>query len=279
MKQPAFEWPDKVVVLTGAASGIGRALALRLARTGAHLALSDIQADPLKTAAVEARSAGAASVRSYVLDVGSRAALTEHTGQVLADFGRVNALINNAGVSLTCDATEQSLEDIDWLLNVNLHGVITLSQLLLPHLIASGSGCLVNLSSVFGIIGVPGQSAYSAAKFGVRGYTEAVAMEMHNARHPVSVHCVHPGAVDTNIVKNGRLAGDLDADILARQFQKMAKTSADGAAEQILAGVARGKTRILVGRDAKVIHTTANLLGARYQGLVARTSRKLMKRQ
>lgn len=277
MASARFAWAKKTVVLTGGASGIGRALAVQLGERGAHLALSDIQPEALEQSAQLARSAGASTVRTYALDVADRDALKAHVDAVLADFGRVNALINNAGVALMAAATEQQLEDIDWLLGINLHGVIDGTQLFLPHLIASGDGCLVNLSSVFGLIGVPGQSAYNAAKFGVRGYTEAIAIEMAVDRHPVSVHCVHPGGIATNIARASRVAAARDSGALAAQFDQLARTTPHEAARQIIRGVERGRRRILIGPDAHVIHLAARLLGSRYQRLVGMVTRRFYK--
>ncbi|MFT7621755.1 MAG: short-subunit dehydrogenase [Myxococcota bacterium] len=267
MRGRKFRWESKRVVVTGAGSGIGRGLAVRLAAKGTRLALSDIQPEGLAETAEQARSAGAAQVLEYALDVADRPAVRAHVTSVLEDLQGVDAVINNAGVALAAEATEQSLADIDWLMNINLRGVMDLSQLFLPHLIASGDGCLVNLSSVFGLIGIPGQSAYNAAKFGVRGYTEALAMEMQLKDHPVSVHCVHPGGVATNIVRDSRVVGR-DRGDLAEKFAKTAKTSPDTAAGQIIRGVERGTRRILVGADAHIIHFMANALGSGYQRLI-----------
>ena len=262
-----------MAVVTGAASGIGRALAVALGARGARLALSDVQADGLAVTAEAARGAGAPAVRTYALDVADRAAVVAHAAQVRRDFGAVNALFNNAGVSLHALATEQRAEDLDWLLGIDLHGVIHGTQAFLPHLIASGDGCLVNVSSVFGLIAVPGQSAYNAAKFGVRGYTEAVALEMELAGHPVTVHCVHPGGIRTEIARSGRAGASQDAAAVARHFDSVALTRPEDAARAILRGVERGRRRILVGPDAHVIHAASQLLGTRVHRLIARVTR------
>lgn len=271
MGRRRFRWRGKRVVVTGAASGIGRALAHGLGIQGATLALSDIQDEELAVTATQARAAGA-TVHTYRLDVADRGALEAHVSAVLSDMGGVDAVINNAGVALAAEATDQRFEDIDWLLGINLHGVIDSTQLFLPHLIASGDGCLVNISSVFGLIGVPGQSIYNAAKFGVRGYTEAIAMEMEMAGHPVSVHCVHPGGVATNIVRASRVVGQ-DRDAFSARFASTARTTPADASAQILEGVERGRRRILVGVDAHVIHLLSHLLGPSYHHVVRRAYR------
>ena len=181
-------WNGRVVALTGASSGIGRALALALAKRGAQLALSDWDHNGLEETASQCRDVRDATIRCYQVDVSDREAIEQYATSVLADFGRVNGVINNAGVSLTAMTTEQSVEDIDWVMKINLNGVIHGTQIFLPHLIDSRDGLVVNISSIFGVIGVPGQSAYNASKFAVRGYTEALAMEMGMLGHPVAVH-------------------------------------------------------------------------------------------
>ena len=270
-------WKDKVCVVTGAASGIGRALAVALAGRGARLALSDTQEAGL--AETVSLCGEAAEVHSQRLDCGDRAAVLAYPEQVVGHFGTVNTVINNAGVNLTADALDQSVEDLEWVLQIDLYGVIWSTQAFLPHLVASGDGHLVNISSVFGLIGVPGQSAYNAAKFGVRGYTEAIAMEMALEGHPVTVHCVHPGGVATNIVRHGRVAGRNNHEKLSRTFDKMARTSPEAAARAIIRGVEKGTRRILVGKDAHIIHTLSNALGSGYQALVKRSSVKMRPRR
>ncbi|CUR57180.1 putative oxidoreductase SadH [metagenome] len=262
---------DKVVVITGAGSGIGRALALRSARGGALLALSDWNADGLAETVRLAEAAGAAKVRHDVVDVSDRAAVRDWAAGVVEELGRVDLVINNAGVTATGDFVDLSYDDLEWIVGINFWGVVHGSKEFLPHLIASGNGALVNVSSLFGLVSVPGQSAYNATKYAVRGLTEAIRGEMLVGRHPVTVTCVHPGGIRTGISRNGRKAAGLDGSAIDALFEKkLARMSPDRAAEIILDGALAGKPRVLVGMDAHVIHHLAKLAGARYQDVVAR---------
>jgi NAD(P)-dependent dehydrogenase (short-subunit alcohol dehydrogenase family) len=267
---------DKVVVITGAGSGIGRALATRAARGGALLALSDWNADGLAETVRLVEHAGVTKVRHDVVDVSDRAAVAAWAEGVVEEFGRVNLVVNNAGVTATGDFTEMTYEDLDWIVGINFHGVVNGSKEFLPHLIASGDGALVNISSLFGMMAVPGQSAYNATKFAVRGLTEAIRGEMLVAGHPVTVTCVHPGGIRTGISRNGRKAAGLDGGAIDALFEKkLAKTSPDKAAQVILDGALAGKPRVLVGLDAHVLHHFAKLAGARYQDVVARVTSRM----
>ena len=262
---------DKVVVITGAGSGIGRALALRSARAGALLALSDWDRDGLAETVALAEQAGAAKVRQDVVDVSDRAAVAAWAVGVVEELGRVNLVVNNAGVSATGDFSDLTYDDLDWIVGINFWGVVHGSKEFLPHLVASGDGALVNISSLFGLVSVPGQSAYNATKYAVRGLTEAIREEMLVNRHPVTVTCVHPGGIRTGISRHGRKAACLDAARIDALFEKkLAKMSPDRAAEIILDGALAGKPRVLVGLDAHVVHQLARVVGARYQDVVAR---------
>lgn len=266
-----------VAVITGAASGIGRALALDLARRGARLALSDVDELGLGETVSRCRALGA-DVEGWRVDVADRTAMRAHVDDVLARFGVVHMVFNNAGVALTADATGQSLADIDRVLGVNLSGVLHGSQLFLPQLIASGRGQLVNISSLFGLLAIPTQSAYHASKFAVRGYTEALAIEMAVSGHPVTVSCVHPGGIDTAIARNAMVGAGRDKDAFVELFASVARTSPEQAARIILRGVARGKPRILVGADAWLVHILVQLLGVRYQKLVGWAGTRVLRR-
>jgi NAD(P)-dependent dehydrogenase (short-subunit alcohol dehydrogenase family) len=270
-----MEYAGKTAVVTGAASGIGRALTLELVRRGAQVAASDVNKAELDRTV---ELAGGDRVRPYPLDVADRDAFVAHADDVVRDFGQVNLVVNNAGVAVAATVEEMTFADLDWLLGINLLGVITGSKAFLPHLIASGDGHLVNLSSVFGLVGVPTQSAYCTAKFGVRGFTESLRQEMLIAGHPVTVHCVHPGGVKTNIVRNGRMHTEAADEDPAGRFEKMARTTPEKAAATILRGVDRNAARILVGPDAYAFAGVPRLLGARYQGLVGRLGRRTEER-
>ena len=261
----------KVVVITGAGSGIGRALALRCARAGALLALSDRDRDSLGETVALAEQAGAAKVRQDVVDVSDRAAVAEWAADVVEELGRVNLVVNNAGVSATGDFTDLTYDDLDWIVGINFWGVVHGSKEFLPHLVASGDGALVNISSLFGLVSMPSQSAYNATKYAVRGLTEAIREEMLVNRHPVTVTCVHPGGIRTGISRNGRKAAGLDGSAIDALFEKkLARMSPDRAAEIILDGALAGKPRVLVGLDAHVVHQLGRILGARYQDVIAR---------
>ena len=271
----AAVFADRVCVITGAGSGIGRALALQLAASGARLALSDIDLDNVTETAALARAAGAGDAEAYALDVADKAAMFAHADAVIERFSDVHLVINNAGVAVSKKVLEMPLEDFEWLMGINFWGVIYGTYAFLPKLINSGDGHLVNISSLFGLLGVPSQSAYNAAKFGVRGFTEALRQEMLIAKAPVQVHCVHPGGVKTNIARSARADATIQGDVLARRFDKIASLTPEQAAAIILKGVRRGSARILVGNDAKAMDAMVRLLGSGYQSLVSRNAARL----
>src|SRR5262245_10621287 len=241
----------KVVAITGAGSGIGRELALIAARRGALVAISDWDADRLAETVDLLKSEGVSELRSDVVDVSDRAAVGQWAEAVSGQFGRVDALINNAGVTVTGDFEEMSYEDFDWIVGINLLGVVHGTKEFLPHLIASGDGHLVNVSSLFGLMSVPGQSAYHATKYAVRGFTEALREEMLVNRHPVAVTCVHPGGVKTGISRHGRKTASQDAEAVDSLFEeRLASMSPEKAAEIIIEGMLKARPRLLVGLDA-----------------------------
>jgi NAD(P)-dependent dehydrogenase (short-subunit alcohol dehydrogenase family) len=241
-----------IVAITGAGSGIGRALAQEWAARGASLALSD------RSEAALAETAGGlpGTVRTRVVDVADPAAIEAWAEAIQADFGAVHVLVNNAGVSLTGPFAEVSAADFEWLFAINWWGVYHGSRIFLPHLARAGTPAspshLVNLSSIFGVVGVPGQTAYCAAKFAVRGFTEALAAEL--AGGPVQAHSVHPGGVATRIAEDGRFRVTPDGSVFgdpARAKRLIASGMAPAqAARIIIDGVNAGRERILVGRDA-----------------------------
>jgi NAD(P)-dependent dehydrogenase (short-subunit alcohol dehydrogenase family) len=260
----------KVCVVTGAGSGIGRGLALELATRGGRLAISDINAETLAATETAVRARGA-EVESYVLDVACREAVFANADAVREHFGTVNLVINNAGVAVSKDVVDMPIEDIEWLMGINFWGVIYGSKAFLPHLIASGDGYLVNISSLFGLLAVPGQSAYNSAKFAVRGFTEALRQELLIAGHPVGVTCVHPGGIKTAIARNSGAVAGLDAGELARFFDEhLARTSPESAARAILRAMRRGRARALVGVDAKLLDGLVRLTGSGYQRFIVR---------
>ncbi|MEO5662506.1 MAG: SDR family NAD(P)-dependent oxidoreductase [Nocardioides sp.] len=260
---------DKVVVITGAGSGMGRELARQAAQQGALLAISDWNPDGLAETVDIVKALGA-EVRSDVIDVSDRAAMVQWAVDVVGQFGRVNLVVNNAGVSMTGDFEDMSYEEFDWIVGVNFDGVVNGTKEFLPHLIASGNGALVNISSLFGLISMPGQTAYNATKYAVRGFTEALREEMLINRHPVTVTSVHPGGIKTGIARNGRTTTGEDHAKLSELFdQKLARMPADKAAAIILKGALSGQARVLVGLDAHLMHHFAKIVGSRYQDVVA----------
>jgi NADP-dependent 3-hydroxy acid dehydrogenase YdfG len=268
---------DKVAVITGAGSGIGRALALDLAGRGSLLALSDVDDAGLAVTVDLAKAAGAREVRGDHLDVADRAAFAAYAVAVAEQFGRVNVVINNAGVALAGNLDDLTYDDMEWIVGINFWGVVHGTKEFLPHLIASGDGHVVNLSSLFGLISMPGQSAYNATKYAVRGLTEALREEMLIEGHRVGVTSVHPGGVKTAIARNARVSEHEDKAATAKLFdEKLAKMTPERAAEIIVKGILTNKARVLVGLDAHALHHFAKLTGSRYQDVVAMASKRVL---
>ncbi len=259
----------KVAVVTGAGSGIGQALAIELGRSGAKLAISDVDTDGL--AATEERlKAISVPVKADRLDVTEREAFALYADAVKEHYGTVNQIYNNAGISFMGSIEASQFKDIERVMDVDFWGVVNGTKVFLPHLIASGDGHVINVSSVFGLLAVPGQGAYNAAKFAVRGFTGALRQEMLVAGHPVKVTCVHPGGIKTAIARNSAAVEGLDQEELAKYFDKrLASTSAQKAARVILDGVRKNKARVLVGNDAKALDLLARVTGSGYQRVVA----------
>lgn len=267
------DFSNKVVAITGAGSGIGRALALKLAAEGSRLALSDVNIDTVSETASQCEAWGT-SVLAYELDVADREAFKDHCSAVVEDFGSVNMLVNNAGVALGADILDMNWNDFDWLMGINFWGVANGTKIFLPHLIASGDGHIVNVSSVFGLMAIPSQSAYNAAKFAVRGFTEALRQEMRIGRHPVGVTCVHPGGIKTNIARNARGTDVMgDQEKIVERFDRIALTTPEHAATVILKGVRHNKPRVLIGPDALGFDLVTRLVGPRYQDINAPLAR------
>jgi len=256
-----------VAVVTGAGSGIGQALAVELASSGAKLAISDIDTEGLAQTEERIKAIGA-PVKADRLDVSEREAFLAYADAVNEHFGQVNQIYNNAGIAFTGDVEISQFKDIERVMDVDFWGVVNGTKAFLPHLIASGNGHVINISSLFGIFSVPGQAAYNSAKFAVRGFTEALRQEMALAGHPVKVTTVHPGGIKTAIARNATAAEGLDANELAEFFDKrLASTSPQRAARIILAAVRKNKARVLVGPDAKVLDLVVRLTGSGYQRL------------
>lgn len=260
------EFAGRTAVVTGAGSGIGRALARDLARRGARLALSDVDEAGLAETVAELPGEVRGEVLDAVLDVTDRAAVLAHADEVVGRFGVVNQVYNNAGVAFAGTVLDSTFEQIEKVVDIDFWGVVNGTKAFLPHLIASGDGHVVNISSLFGLLAVPSQSAYNAAKFAVRGFTESLRQEMLVARHPVRVTCVHPGGVRTGIARNAeRGTGYEDGAAMERFERTMLRMTPERAAEIILGGVAKNRPRVLVGNDARVLDALVRLLGSAYQ--------------
>lgn len=265
----------RMAAITGAASGIGRALAKELAIRGAHLALADIDEAGLAQTVAQCEGSGV-KVTSQHLDVAARDAVYAWADQVVGDHGKANLIFNNAGVALGATIEAMSYEDFEWLMNINFWGVVYGTKAFLPHLKAAGEGHIVNLSSVFGLISVPSQAAYNSAKFAVRGFTDALRIELEIEGSAVSCTTVHPGGIKTNIARNARVDPSVEAmgaDPDRRDdFDRIARTTPEKAARQILAAVERNRRRALIGPDAVAIDAISRLPAGLYQrGLAAGT--------
>ena len=256
-----------VAVVTGAASGIGRALALRLARENTALALGDVHAQRLKETAREARQAGVV-VTAHALDVSDLRQMQRFAEEVLAAHGRVSLLANNAGVALHGTFEEVSLEEFDWVMRTNFYGVLYGTKTFLPLLRREQRAHIVNMSSLFGIIAPAGQAAYCASKFAIRGFTQALRHELEGSN--VGVSCVYPGGIRTRIAAEARVAAGMksNAAAMVAGFDRLARHSPELVAKKIVSGVKRNKARIMVGGDSRLIAALERLAPARYWGVL-----------
>ena len=263
-----------VAAVTGAASGIGRALAIGLAERGADVAIADIDESGLEETEARVREKGG-DVEATVLDVADREAVYAWAEGVYGEFGQVNLVINNAGVSVSATVDELEYEDFEWLMDINFWGVVYGTKAFLPYLREAKAGHVVNISSIFGIVGSPTQSAYNSAKFAVKGFTESLRGELELEGSTVQATTVHPGGVKTDIVRNSRI-GETGAlgrspEEIVREFEEeLARLTPKEAAEIILDGIERNRGRILVGLDAKFIDLFQRLVPSSYPKPLAR---------
>jgi len=262
------KFTDRTAVITGAGSGIGRATAVLLAKRGARLAIADINEAGLEETAKLVRDLGR-PVTTHKVDVSDKARMEAFAGEVVDAHGGVHLVINNAGVAVVADFKEHSLKDFEWLMGINFWGVVYGCKFFLPHLLRADEGHIVNLSSLFGLLGIPQQTSYCASKFAVRGFTESLRIEL--AQTNVGVTSVHPGGIATNIVAEARLAGEADNPRnrarLVKSFKKMMPPSE--AAEQIVRGVERNKPRVLITRETYVADVFKRLAPALSIDMVA----------
>jgi short-subunit dehydrogenase len=275
---------NQVAAITGAASGMGRTLAVELAKRGCHLSLSDVNEAGLAETADLARKLGV-KVTTRKLDVSDRDAVFAWADQTATDHGKVNLIFNNAGVALTVNLDMVQQRDFEWIMGINFWGVVYGTQAFLPHLKKSGDGHVINTSSLFGLMAVPSQGTYNASKFAVRGYTEALRMELELAGEPVSATCVHPGGIATNIALAGKIDPNMErvSGMSADKQRKLANklinvTTAESAALQILKAVENNERRVLVGPDARMLDKVVRVLGSYYQVLVLHRLKKMRSR-
>lgn len=270
---------DKVAAITGAGSGIGRALALNLARQGCELALSDVNELGLAETVEQVRRFEV-KVSHQRVDVADFEAVCQWADQVMIDHGRVNLIFNNAGVAHGGSVEGNALDDYHWIMNINFWGVVHGTKAFLPYLKASGAGHVVNVSSVFGLFAQPGMSAYNATKYAVRGFSESLRQELDIANCGVSASCVHPGGIRTNIAHNARMNDSLaevtgqDAGQSRQLFNDLLlRTSPEKAAAAILHGVQRNQRRILIGLDANGVDLMMRGMPSLYQRMVVLSMR------
>ena len=276
------------MAVTGAASGIGRALAIELAARGADLALADRDEAGLQSVAGEiatssTRTGSARKVSLHRFDIGDSEAVAAFAREAIAAHPTLNIVINNAGVALLGQFHEIDQEQMEWLFNINFWGAVHATRAFLPHLASQPASHIVNLSSIFGIVAPPGQTAYSAAKFAVRGFSEALRHELQMAKNPIRLSVVHPGGIKTNIVRNSR-AGTGVTDNERRvqsieRFDAIAQTSAKDAALRIIKGIEKNEPRILIGGDARFMDILQRFRPATYWNVMAKRIEKASKRK
>jgi NAD(P)-dependent dehydrogenase (short-subunit alcohol dehydrogenase family) len=275
---PRHRIAGRPVMITGAASGIGRALARRLSRLGSPVAIADIDEAGLKDTAASLPG----TVLTRVLDVRDAADQRRFADEVRGWLpAPLAAVFNNAGVAVSSTVLDAVPEDDDWLLEINFHGVVNGTRAFLPILVEQDDGVIVNTSSVFGLVGMPYQSAYCASKFAIRGFTDALRQELRGTG--VRAVTVHPGGITTNIARNARIRKDPEGlgrtkEELAAQFEAMTMTSPDKAAAIIHKGVEHGRARILVGPDAYLFDALARIAPTRYYDVLSRLQTRLRTR-
>jgi short-subunit dehydrogenase len=260
--------------VTGAASGIGRALAIELAARGADLALADRDEAGLHGVAAEIARIHRVKVTTHHIDMGVPEQIAEFAQAAIAAHPALNILINNAGVALLGRFDEIDQAQMDWLININFWGVVHATRAFLPHLATRREAHIVNLSSIFGIVAPPGQTAYAAAKFAVRGFSESLRHELQMAGSPVRLSVVHPGGVATNIVRNSQSGSGVTdnarrAESIER-FDRIAKTTPKDAASRIIKGIEKNQPRILIGNDARMMDILQRLRPGTYWNVMAR---------
>ena len=266
--------------VTGAASGIGRALAFELAARGCDLALADRDEAGLQAVAAEIGKAGSPKVTVHRVDVGEPSQIEAFAQAAISAHPGLNMVVNNAGVALLGQFSEIDQAQMDWLMNINFWGVVHATRAFLPHLAQQREAHIVNLSSIFGIVAPPGQTAYAAAKFAVRGFSESLRHELQLAKSPVRLSVVHPGGVATNIARNSRTGVGMTDNARRAQsierFDSFAKTTPAAAALRIIQGIEKNQPRILIGSDARFMDLLQRFRPATYWAVLGRRIEKAM---
>lgn len=246
---------DRVAVVTGAAGGIGRATSVALAKEGCHLALCDVNAAGLEETAALVRELGR-KVSTHIVDVSSKERMRAFAEEVVAEHGQVNILVNNAGVTVTAPFEQHTLEDFEWIVGINLWGVIYGCKFFLPYLQKAEEAHIVNLSSLFGLLGVPSQTSYCATKFAVHGFSEALWVELRDQN--IGVTSVHPGGVRTDIAKSARTADSSQKDLAINVIERFS-VSAEHCAKLIVSAIKKNKMKQMVTRETHMIFAAKRL--------------------
>ena len=267
--------------VTGAASGIGRALAIELAARDCNLALADRDEAGLQALAAEIGGRHHVKLTTHRVDVGAPAETASFAQAAIAAHPALNIVINNAGVALLGQFSEIDQAQMDWLFNINFWGTVHCTRTFLPHLARQAEAHIVNVSSIFGIIAPPGQTAYAAAKFAVRGFSESLRHELQMAASPVRLSVVHPGGIATNIVRNSAtgvgVADNARCVESIERFEQVAKTTPQAAALRIIKGIEKNQPRILIGGDARMMDILQRLRPATYWAPLARRIERMTK--
>lgn len=262
---------NKVAAITGAGSGIGQQLALLLAKEGCHLSLSDVNESGLAETVAQAKDLGV-RVTSKKVDVANLEQMRAWAAETVQNHGSVNMIFNNAGVALGSTVEGASYDELEWIVNINFWGVVYGTKEFLPYIKKTKDGHIINISSLFGLISQPTQSAYNATKFAVRGFTESLRQELDLENNGVSATCVHPGGIRTNIARAAKMNDSLkslgmDPEKSIKSFDKLLRTPPEEAAAVILKAVKGNKPRVLIGNDAKVLDSIQRVLPTGYQTL------------
>lgn len=266
---------DKVVVITGVASGIGKSLAKAFAKENCHLALNDYDEKGLLQTVKELKAITNQKIITSVFDVAKRENFEAFAKMVEGEFGQVDVVINNAGVALgRVSVEDMEYEDIEWVMNINFWGMVYGTKSFLTLLKKQSESALVNISSVFGIAGIGHQSAYCSSKFAIRGFTESLRMEAKMEFPHVTIHTVHPGGIQTNIARNSRWVeseiSKEEHEMTSEKFEKMFITTADAAAAKILKCVKKKKSKILIGKDGRQLDWLVRLMPEGYTGVLVK---------